>query len=488
MEDIKIRRHFHHGRKGIYIFIGNKAVDSGSRHAVQWVKFREKAHVTDILLITDKPHIQKIFVDLARAYNLPLRVTSALEDGSKELTSAKPSIVFVQAYLSGLSSEIIFTHLKKLLGRRRTRFVLLSPSDKINASAAKLFHACIDISLDEQTLLEKIRSAIDAAAPKKKKNLTSARKSTEKTILPLSHETAQDIPDESPEYPGVENITDTTKISSSEQPSPQSESKDTARDDVSEPSLEEQGVVYAPTPRKATPSEPTETFANPVHEISEEKPNPLLDRETSPENVSSVSPQPRSKLSSFMIWLLPALLVVVAITLLQHYLANPKSTDETLMVSEKTDESTIAITNSQSEKRVNNTPAANDVTQTSSRVQPPTTLPAVIPREGFDASYGNSNPGWERYISKSSEFKVYRGKRKEIKAVQVIDRSNKGIPEAFMSDLLKQLTGSASFVATSTEKEEEYRIQRAKLAGNLSATIYRDAKGDTLRGFVVSWP
>ena len=454
--------------------------------------------MTDILLITDKPHIQKIFVDLANAENIPLRVTSALEDGSKELTSAKPSIVFVQAYLSGLSPKIIFTHLKKLLGRRRTRFVLLSASGKIDAGSEKLFHACVDVSLDEQAFITAIRAAIDDALTKKKKTQVSVKAPAEKTSLPSAHETARDTPDEPPEHPSVERIADITEISSGTRHFSELESGPTPRKETFEHSLEEQGVVYAPKQQKTTYSEFTETFSNAVHEISGEKPDPPASQEVSrgdlsAGDVSSVSPQSRSKLSSFMIWLLPALLIVVAVTFLQHHLTKPKSIDKTPLLSEKSDAPPFAlpsetIADSQGRKQANSISPTNGATRTSPRVKPPITLPAFIPSGALDASYGNSNPGWERYAGKSTEFKVYRGERKEIKAIQVIDQSNKGISEAFMRDVLKQLTGSASFASESIEKQEEYRIQRVKLAGNISAVIYRDVKGETLRGFVVSWP
>lgn len=85
-----------------------------------------------------------------------------------------------------------------------------------------------------------------------------------------------------------------------------------------------------------------------------------------------------------------------------------------------------------------------------------------------------------------TEFKVFR-EGAAIKAIQVIDKGGRGIPEGFMKSALAQLVGNSSFVLASTEKKGGYEIQRGQLAANLNAVFYRDAQGGGLRAFVITW-
>ena len=71
--------------------------------------------MADLLLITDKPRLKKVFLRLAGERNLPLRVAGSLEKGAEEIVADKPAMVFVQTHLSGLSADILLMHLKKLL-------------------------------------------------------------------------------------------------------------------------------------------------------------------------------------------------------------------------------------------------------------------------------------------------------------------------------------------------------------------------------------
>ena len=115
-----------------------------------------------------------------------------------------------------------------------------------------------------------------------------------------------------------------------------------------------------------------------------------------------------------------------------------------------------------------------------------TGLPDFIPRAGFDKSYGTANPGWERYKGHSTEFKVFR-EGASIKALQVIDRGGKGVPESFMKAVLRQVCKHPVFVLAATEKKEGYEIQRGQVADNLKVVYYRDEHGGTIRAFVLTW-
>ncbi len=473
--------------------------------------------VADFLLITDKPHIRKVFRRLAEDHNLPLRVASSLEDGGRELTASKPAMVFVQTHLSGLSADIIHMHLKKLLGRRRTRFVLLAPPDQISENVVKLYHDCIDISLDEQELLEAIGSTITSLATRNKK--TGTPPETAATALPPAGETA---PAATLQEPAPE---DAAGVLPRIQPSRESKPETTAGEETAEPSLEEQGVVYAPKPQKAVYSEFTSAFESAVSEISTEEPAPVSrleqpDTQVDPRvgEMHAVPQQPRSMRTTFMVWLAPLLLVVVAITAVQYYLSKPRSA-ATISLSPPKPAGKPAIATAVRPGTVNKpgsttttpgrvaetAPATGAAQKTMARaplpapvdqrgaaaqapssVPRPTAIPAFIPRNNPDRGYGTANPGWERYRGGATEFKVFR-EGGAIRAIQVIDQGGNGIPETFMKGAIGQLAGNASISPASSEKKEEYLIQRAQVAKNLNAIFYRDARGGKLRAFVVTW-
>ena len=122
--------------------------------------------MTDLLLITDVPRLRKVFSKLNDSGNLRLRIASNLEKGAEELVAEKPGIVFVQTHLSGLSPEILLMHLKKQLGRKRSRFVLLAAADQVGSETLKLYQGSIDTSLEDTPLLYSIRDTINALTSK----------------------------------------------------------------------------------------------------------------------------------------------------------------------------------------------------------------------------------------------------------------------------------------------------------------------------------
>jgi hypothetical protein len=479
--------------------------------------------VADLLLITDIPRLKKVFLQLAEERNLPLRVAGSLEKGAEEIVADKPAMVFVQTHLSGLSADILLMHLKKLLGRRRTRFVLLSPNDQVSDSVIKLYNNYIDTSLDDKPLLDAINATVDVLAPKGKKA----------GVAPLNKRDAAAVQDRKeviePLHEGSPSIVagNIGEVSLPEPASPEAELEVAAPEDASEPSLEEQGVVYTPRPRMSVYSEFTSTFDSAVNDISEtevpEAPLPeQVDtwKDVRTETIETEPLRLRSKRATFLLWFVPLVAVVVGITLWQHRGSQPKPIDlapvSPLMPAGKPASavpspgepaktyapaaqvirdgavkpqagggdgrlSDKAVLSAIAENRINkeqSTPA--------SAVPQPTALPGFIPRGGLDKEYGTANPGWERYKGVVTEFKVFR-EGAAIKAIQIIDRGGQGIPEIFMKNVLGQLAKTPSFVQISLEKKEGYEIQRGQVSGNLSTVFYRDAKGGKLRAFVVTW-
>ena len=464
--------------------------------------------MTDLLLITDVPRLRKIFSRLSDSRDFRLRIANSLEKGGEELAAEKPGIVFVQTHLSGLSAEIILMHLKKQLGRKRSRFVLLLNPAQAGSETMRLYQGHIDISLDDEALLTSIKELIATLLTKSAKKVTAETGATEPAP----------VEPEPPQTPTVEENIPLTVA-------PAQESGTAPVPFQEEPSLVEQGLTYAPRPRMPVYSEFNSSFDSAVSGMKPatalDAPLPEQKHDWDKHEIETIVPSTtRSKRATFLLWLAPVLIAVVTITALQHKRSTPSSglaqkpqppavapagavrvtatknqqqystappplaqkpvapkpaTEPNVALSDKAVLSAIA------ENRGNKDQAKKGAT--SDRL---TVLPDFIPRATLDTSYAAANPGWERYKGVVTEFKVFR-EGGAIKAIQVIDRGGNGVPESFMKAALRQVSKNPEFVMESSEKKEGYEIQRGHTAKNVKVMYYRDDQGGKLRAFVLTW-
>lgn len=482
--------------------------------------------MTNLLLITDVPRLRKIFSRLSDDRDIRLRITNNLEKGGEEIVADKPAMVFVQTHLSGLSADILLMHLKKQLGRKRTRFVLLTPPDQISEEVIKLYQGQLDTSLDDDVLFNAIREFISGLTIKGKKPSPA----TENQTASLPPQPVTDTNEQGAER----RVPESTIGLNPDLPVQPEESAALALQQIpprEEPSLEEQGITYAPRPRVSVYSEFTSSFESAVSNLQPTE--PVADPPTAQSyawdhlEVENAEPaQARSKRATFILWLAPVLVAVVVITILQNKDSKPKS--DTLSPQTPPVQSTVAdkqaalspppasggtkqppapVTAAPAPKASAQPTATRAESQLSDRAvlsaiaenrgqkeqakeaavdTRPAGLPDFIPRSMLDKEYGKANPGWERYRGHVTEFKVYR-EGASIKAIQVIDRGGEGVPESFMKAALRQVSKKPAFIMESSEKKEGYEIQRGQVAENLKVVYYRDEKGGRLRAFVMTW-
>lgn len=456
--------------------------------------------MTDLLLITDVPRLRKIFSKLPDSRTVLLRVANNLEKGAEELAAVKPDIVFVQTHLSGLSAEIILMHLKKQLGRKRSRFVLLASPEQAGEETVRLYQGHIDTSCADDALLYSVRDMINALMTKPAKKPATepaaAPSTSREALAEAETQLQQAVPE--PEVVSIAKTPETALVTIPE-----------------EPSLEEQGLTYSPRSRLSVYSEFNSSFDSAVGSmktttLDEATPDPH--HNWSDETIETIeAPPERSKRGAFLLWLAPVVIAVIVITILQHKRSTPSNqavtqttavpaivpavpnpqpgatvapakpatiqpaTDPNLALSDK------AVIKAIDESRTPQKQAA--VAAGNSR---PTVLPDFIPRYALDKSYGQANPGWERYKGQVTEFKVYR-EGGAIKAIQVLDRGGNGVPESFMKAALRQVSKNPAVVMETTEKKEGYEIQKGQTADNLKVMFYRDDQGGKLRAFVLTW-
>lgn len=468
--------------------------------------------MSNLLLITDLARLRKIFGRLTEDKNIRLRVVNNLEKGGEEIAIEKPDIVFVQTHLSGLSADILLMHLKKQLGRKRSRFVLLAPSSQINEAIIKPYQGWLDISADDGKLLSDLGLLLDALLNKSKK---SEEPGLQEQFTPVDIKPQPVSPAETSalfDHPAAEAPPETAETGL-QLPSPVAA--------VPEPSLEEQGVTYAPRQRLQIYSEFNSSFDSAVTSTPEPEPleqaTPALAHDWNYEQIDIAETKPaRSKRVMFLLWLVPVVVLVIALTYFQQKpAAKPEAvtaktsppavvtppaplpapgTPPAEPAKAPASETVPPPSTSQEQDRISDKAVLNSIAENNASKAPaaatagarPTALPDFIPGAGYDKQFSAANPGWERYKGRVTEFKVLR-EGKSIKAIQIVDRGGQGVPESFMKGALRQVTKNPVFKAESSEKKDGYEIQRGRIAENIKVVYYRDENGGKLRAFVLSW-
>jgi len=471
--------------------------------------------MTDILLITDIPRLRKIFSRLAEPKSVKVRIANNLEKGGEELAAEKPTFVFVQTHLSGLSADIILMHLKKQLGRKRTRFVLLATKEQAPPYIVNSYHGHIDISDTDETVQTAIKELISTLLAKPAKKPAPSEMHDISVIAP---EIVEEQSAAIPEIVIPAEAAAVTALSLSLLPAADSAPLPGTLPEPlqQEPSAIEQGIAYPSRPRLSVYSEFNSSFDSAVNtmEPAEKVGEALQLKEQSWQDVETEE-KTTSKFNTkrnFLLWLAPVVIVVVLVTFFQQNRKAPAK-PTTAAMNIQNEKSKIAVPTVEVPQNINISPA----TPAQQPTAPPQSLqkeplpassapsldlqqkslpgkesvrlkklPDFVPSYGYDKNYGKENPGWERYKGEVTEFKILR-EGEGIKAIQILDRGGAGIPESFMKGALRQLAAKPSYSVVSVEKKEGYEIQRGRLSDSQDIVYYRDADGGRLRGFVITW-
>lgn len=467
--------------------------------------------MSNLLLITDMARLNKIFERLIEDNNFTLRLANNLEQGGEEIVIEKPDVVFVQTHLSGLSADILLKHLKKQLGRRRTRFVLLANPGQVSKEILKPYQGWIDLSSEDSELLTAIRHLLTSLLSKSK--------------IPVSQPQPEIIKIQADDSTGAATISETSTlldIRTSNTGIPETFGRDaspTSAPPKAEATLEDQGIIYSPRPRLSVYSEFNSSFDNAVKKTPEpesiEMASPALEYKWNNEKINAMETVlPGSKRSSFLLWLAPVVILVIVVTFLQKNRSVSKPVnvgtppEAPSPIKANTGDQPAKVAGQLAEAPKDSAPAKSDqdsrmtdkalITAIAENRGPKAVVPSAtsgsrlsglpdfIPRYGLDKQYGTGNPGWERYKGQVTEFKILR-EASTIKAIQVIDRGGQGVPESFMKGVLRQVTKNPVFIAESSEKKEGYEIQRGQISDSIKVVYYRDEQEGKLRAFVMTW-
>jgi len=431
--------------------------------------------LTELLLITDIPRLRKVFSRMAEEPDMRLRVSTSLENGAQEIIAEKPAFIFVQTHLSGFSPEILLMHLKKQLGKKRSRFILLSTIEQTNEEVLKLYQGHIDTSLDDNQLFDAIKGILKNEQHNTKPDRTNLAQPVDELQNVFT------------ETPLIKQIVDFGQLNDTAAEI-QINNKQSAENTTAETSLEEQGVIYSRRSPLSVYSEFTSSFDNAVSSMpsneQEHKSGHWSELQDDATDIEVLQTRPRWV--TLLLWALPVLAIVVAVTMLQQYISQPKTVDIAPALPVLPNKETTVAVVAPAEKVIITQPAAVPVPIKETPLNRLTKLPDFIPAGKLDSSFGKTNPGWELYKGSKNDFKVFR-ENAGIKAIQVIDREGKGMTNQFMLDILKQIVKAPKFTVEATEKKDGYEIRRGRLTDDLTMIQYVDTDSLKLRGFVVTW-
>jgi len=111
-------------------------------------------------------------------------------------------------------------------------------------------------------------------------------------------------------------------------------------------------------------------------------------------------------------------------------------------------------------------------------------VPSFIPQSSLDTAYGKSHPGWVRYQTAATEFRVYR-QGESIRAIQIIDRSGKGVPPGLFTSALNEIASSRHYLVEGTERKGSFLIEKGQLAQGAKIIVYRHMPDNRVKALVI---
>lgn len=112
-------------------------------------------------------------------------------------------------------------------------------------------------------------------------------------------------------------------------------------------------------------------------------------------------------------------------------------------------------------------------------------LPRFIPPQSR-VTESNTKPGWEKYVTASAEFRIFRQDR-EIKALQAIDLTGRGMSRSFFTRAILEMAGVRDYRLLSKEMKGEYLVKKGSLVGNASVILYKKKDDTQLKAFVIHY-
>uniref|UniRef100_A0A831XDN6 Uncharacterized protein n=1 Tax=Geobacter metallireducens TaxID=28232 RepID=A0A831XDN6_GEOME len=491
-----------------------------------------------ILFISDDTRVADLVARFQPKLKARMRLARDFDEGLKEVFDNRPAAVFIQGEISGISGETVARHIKTLLRADAPRIVLMHTAPLLVQGAKKWFDDTVDFSLPSAELLEQFgrrlreiapahwldrddvpaapaagnsgtetvyaapagpspsgepdpfdwespASSVFAAAPSPPPRPVSGVSGGEREcplegLLPSPADTGEggeasgEMLPEVPVRDVMPSIIEETKTAqslSAQRPEPPPVER------PAEPSSPREAAPKAATPPASPPpaekDDLEERFAALLSDFSAEQPTGRT-----AEWVTIPPPDETDGSSGrrLTLWAIAIVGLLVGAVVGGSLLLKDKG-----ITTEKPSGSGKALAPPTAPSAPAPVPASKSMS--AEHAAPAAQLPSFVPRGGKDRGYGKAHPGWERYFSDGIEYRLFREGGK-LKAVQILARRGRPIPEALLETAVRELTGSGSPVVSSRTKKGGYRRESGRIEGKGEVVVYR--KNGGIRGIVVT--
>lgn len=460
-----------------------------------------------ILFISDDFRSSDLLTFLRSHYKGRVKLAPDFDQGLKDVFDNRPSGVFIQSEISGISGETVARHIKTLLRTEAPRIVLVHTAPLKPQGGKKWFDDSLDFNQSADELAHALRECVLAISPGLWVDdaVGESGAADEAIAEPAIDEPAIDEPavDAAPSA-GDEAAQEIDATEENAAPEFEFNSWDVpALPTERHAPVEDAAPVYvaaAPAVAEVVPvavNVVTPPPAAPVEPVPEADPAPAPPRTapsvadfSAPPVAAKQKPRPavppfratgsspaRAGRKSLRMPLL-AVLLMMASAAAAYFLLHPG----------KPSQPAAAVAPSVPSASTPSAPPADAPAPTADPAPEhpasATQLPTFIPTKERDEAFSRANPGWERYRGKGMEFRVYR-ESGAVKAVQVIAAGKGGIAESYVAMVLRELTGSEDRTDPARRKKDGYLVESARTAGNGEIVVYR-GKGGTIRGIVLS--
>ncbi len=480
----------------------------------------------NLLFISDSPKVEYLKSVLQPVLKVIIDIVTDFDLGLKDVFEKRPTTVCIQDEIGGVTSESVARHIQMLLGKNAPTFILLHKGNGNARAINGLYEYLIDLSQPNDVLEEDIKNTLklllgdqwakiaitpaslphaaehessvvapaDASPPPdddfgtchsdillsasdevaelilEGKNRVVQTSDNSAVISPVIEADSGTLSDEDarvvtavvvPHSMGVADSPGLAEISNS---GPQK-----TKSVIVSPSVKP--VVNAPpTPVKSTLTPPAAAFrinqkAPPVEDPFPEDPFQKI-----AENTSS-----KSHLFSRRV---VVVLTVILIAAGGWYIASQEpqliSSMWLRFMPSPEAKKTLVPSAVLEKKPVQSVVPLSTVTPT---------LPAFIPKEGYDSTFATKKPGWERYVGKLAEFRLYRVSGR-IKAVQLLAVNNTTIPESLLKSVLLEYVGSSKYQITSRTIKAGVHVESGIIPNKGDILIYRNR--ESVKGLVIS--
>lgn len=445
----------------------------------------------NLLFISDNPKAERIERALQPFLKVIIDVVADFDHGMKEVFEKRPTVVCIQDQIGDVTGESVARHIQMLLGNSAPTFILLHNGDGKARAIKGVYEHLIDLSQPNEAVTEHIKKTLKLLLGAQweriyiSPQLTPAAASLSVAAPEGSRENAFGTVETDRAQALNDDLTELLLM----------ERDRTERDKISAAlpaaSGDGGGSVSIDSPKATTTTPPgkkdTKSISAPV--TAPQPPpaagfrinqNTHLDEEQIPEDLLLGFEESYRSESLFFRRSVVIALVCAFCSAGGWYLVKQKpqlisSLKERLVQPSEPRQAPVATPAP--------TPVQKPVPLTVPHPLKIPPLPSFIPKDGHDSSYAVKNPGWERYVDKRNEFRVFSVSG-HIKALQVLAVKEASISDPWLKSVLQEIAGSHEYRITSRSTKAGVRVESGTINNKGEVMIYR--KNGAVKAFVVS--